>query len=111
MLQNAGADLEVQTLNGNTPLHYAAKYGHVPIMQFLSLKETKLNVKNQIGWTPFHMAARFGQAAAVKELAALGGASEEADTLGLTPRDLAETNGHKDVVEFIDTPPESAQEK
>ena len=27
-------------------------------MQFLSLKETKLNVKNQIGGTPFHMAGQ-----------------------------------------------------
>ena len=26
-------------------------------------------------------------------------------------RDLAETNGHKDVVDFLDTPPETTEEK
>jgi len=41
----------------------------------------------------------------------MGGASEEVDALGLKPRDLAEANGHKDIVEYIDTPPEDTQEK
>jgi len=66
LLSAAGASMEAATVNGNTPMHYAAVYGHVAVLQFLYLqdespKKTRLMTKNQMAWTPFHSAARHGQ--------------------------------------------------
>jgi len=110
LLCEMGANLESQTVNGNSAMHYAAKYGQIVVMQYLNLKNVNIAAKNQMGWTPFHQAARHGQTAAAKEITHMGGGSKDADRLGLTARALAEANGHKDVVDFIDTPLETLDE-
>ena len=40
-----------------------------------------------------------------------GYSSEDANTLGLHSRALADANGHKEVLDFFDTPPETQEEK
>lgn len=47
----------------NTPLHIAAKRGHLDTVRLLmhqTLGEVKLDAKNDLGRTPMHLAAEFG---------------------------------------------------
>ena len=71
-------DKNPKSINGQTPLHLAARYGHVEICQLIIErienvakmdlptknkkieKDLKSNPPNKDGWTPFHMAAEFG---------------------------------------------------
>jgi ankyrin repeat protein len=57
VLINAGADTNVKDGGGNTPIHYAAKSGSVPLMKVL-LEKTSANLKtkNNIGMTPIDLA-------------------------------------------------------
>ena len=47
----------------NTPLHIAAKLGHLDSVKVLisnTAGAVKLNAKNDLGKTPMHLAAEFG---------------------------------------------------
>jgi ankyrin repeat protein len=47
----------------NTPLHIAAKRGHLDAVRLLinnTLGLVKLDAKNDLGRTPMHLAAQFG---------------------------------------------------
>ena len=47
---------------GNTPLHYAAQYGHLEICQLIIKSVNEKNPPNIMKFTPLHYAARFGKA-------------------------------------------------
>ena len=46
-----------------TPLHLAARYGHVIICQLIleNISLNSINIPNKNGWTPLHIATEFGQ--------------------------------------------------
>jgi len=43
--------------HGNSLLHYAARYGHLEMMQFLIDEGNDVNAENQLTETPLHLAA------------------------------------------------------
>ena len=45
---------------GNTPLHWAARGGHVDVFKLLLEKNPALNATNKLGDTPLHSAAWAG---------------------------------------------------
>ncbi|KAI0089328.1 hypothetical protein BDY19DRAFT_138806 [Irpex rosettiformis] len=52
MLCNLGADYDLPDNEGNTPLHYASAWGHIPIVQLLIERGCQYNVRNNDGFTP-----------------------------------------------------------
>lgn len=54
--------------DGNTPLHYAAKKGHIGIVDFLISKNVDINAKNISNSTPLHEAVRYGHVEVAKLL-------------------------------------------
>lgn len=62
VLINADADVNVELLNGRTPLHIAAEFGNEDATRFLlSQPHTKRTVKDRFGSTPLLMAAQHGK--------------------------------------------------
>eukprot|EP00959_Pyramimonas_sp_CCMP1952_P469060 9494304-Pyramimonas_sp.AAC.3 len=57
---------------GQTPLHYASKYGQVEVIKFLLDKGSDANRACGYGRTPLHYASRHDQAAAAKALCSVG---------------------------------------
>ena len=47
---------------GETPIHYAAEYGHLEVCQLIIQTVDEKNPKNNEGRTPLHYAARWGKA-------------------------------------------------
>ena len=76
----------------NTPLHDAAKWGHVDFAAFLIDCGASLDIRNSKGWTPLHTASAWGHVN-VAALLLSKGANPYIMTTGVfkreTPRDLA----------------------
>ncbi|OQR99420.1 ankyrin-1-like, partial [Thraustotheca clavata] len=69
----------------STPLHEAARNGHLDVMQALVSAGAELNAKNKDGWTPLHEAARNGHLDIVKSLLAAGANPQLANKNGDKP--------------------------
>ncbi|KAJ1472161.1 ankyrin repeat-containing domain protein [Baffinella frigidus] len=62
LLKGAGADFQVQTGNGSTPLHWAAQYDRMEAVKFLlQVDDIKVNIVNKAGHSAVHICARFGK--------------------------------------------------
>ncbi|HEY6438199.1 MAG TPA: ankyrin repeat domain-containing protein, partial [Ignavibacteriaceae bacterium] len=62
-----GADVKVANNHGYTPLHRAARYGHLDVVKYLvEQKGADVNAVNKYGYTPLHRAARYGHLDVVK---------------------------------------------
>ena len=53
LLRLSGADPNIQCYDGNTPLHSAAWYGNVELVEVLLNLEADFNIRNGKGWSPF----------------------------------------------------------
>ena len=51
-----GADIEANTINGETPLHAAAKFGNAETVTTMLKAGANGNARNKIGKTPFESA-------------------------------------------------------
>ncbi len=79
LLLSAGADPNALNAFGFTPLHWAAKHGHVASAQLLLKAGALPDLANQNHDLPFDLAVRWGQDAFVRSF--LGGKPKEPDQL------------------------------
>ena len=79
------ADVNETRAGGQTPLHFAAAYGHASIVIALLAAGANLNAKTNAGDTPLHAAASNGRVAVVDALIALEAEVNATTTLGVTP--------------------------
>ena len=79
------ADVNETRADGQTPLHFAAAYGHASIVIVLVAAGANLNAKTNAGDTPLHRAASNGRVAVVDALIALEAEVNATTTLGVTP--------------------------
>ena len=88
---------------GNTPIQYAAKYGHIEIIRFLCTSIKNPNAPSEFGHvTPLHYAAEHGHFEIVKLLASFTSKPNAPGKYDRkTPIHLAAINGHADVVKFL----------
>ena len=87
--------------SGNTPLHYAAFYGHKDVLELLLAKGADVNAKEDDDKTPLHFAAIKGRKEAVKLLLAKGADVNAKEDTGETPLHYAAIFGYRDVAELL----------
>lgn len=52
----AGADFDAKDIDGNTPAHFCAEYGHQDCLRFLLTRHPTLFAKNSEGKSPIDVA-------------------------------------------------------
>lgn len=97
---NLFSDLEVLDDDLQTPLHYAAYAGQLPVVKFLKERGCNLNSAARDGTTPLHLAVQFGHVSVVKALLRMGAKSKVCD-LGLTPLSHAYNGSNLDIINIL----------
>jgi hypothetical protein len=86
---------------GWTALHYAATNGYVEIIRILLEQHAYIDAESPNGTTPLMMAAHYGSPSAVKVLLEAGADPTIKNQLGLTAIDFANRAGRQDSAELI----------
>jgi len=99
MLIDAGADVNLQNRNGETPLHAAIiHHNRVEPSRILIEAGADLDVQNEDGWTPLHWAAYKEELKIAQMLIDAGVRKDIQDNKGRLPYDLAETEELKNLL-------------
>lgn len=89
MLLDAGANPDLQNLEGNTPLHIAAAGGYTATVSALLERQADRTIVNELGQTALHMAVANESFDAATALAQCAAAVDALDKDGRTPLDLS----------------------
>lgn len=101
ILLNAGADVNLENMQGNTALHSAARFGHADIVSVLIESGADNSSENSLGWTPLMRASRYGQAECVQILINAGSNKGHQDKMGWTSLHHAVRYEHLTVVKLL----------
>ncbi len=78
-------DVNIKDKGGNTPLHYAARYNNLDIIDILYVAGAKVDIQNNNGQTPLHLAFQAYQPEAVEMLRHYGASTKIQDNNGVVP--------------------------
>ena len=87
--------------DGWTPLHRAAKNGHLNICEYIMDKIENINPGDNKGWTPYHSAASEGHLNVCKHIMDKIENKNPGSNDGWTPYHSAALQGHLDICKYI----------
>ncbi len=93
--------IEELKLGGATPLHIAAYFDHVEVLEGLLTEGTAVSARDNDWSTALHIAAERGNVRAVGCLLAHGSEIEAQNIFGFTPLHCAAKNGLQEVIEIL----------
>lgn len=106
-LLDAGAELDAKDGSGRTALMYASSGPFAKTVELLLGLGAEVDVQDTLeGFTPLMTAAAEGQAEVVRLLLAAGADRGIKDVDGDTALSFARLNGHTNVVELLEDPPD-----
>uniref|UniRef100_A0AAR2IPZ0 Ankyrin repeat domain 44 n=1 Tax=Pygocentrus nattereri TaxID=42514 RepID=A0AAR2IPZ0_PYGNA len=95
-LVNNGADVNVQSRDGKSPLHMTAVHGRFTRSQTLIQNGGEIDCMDKDGNTPLHIAARYGHELLINTLITSGADCTRRGVHGMFPLHLAALNAHAD---------------
>ena len=96
-----GANIEMTSSNGRTPLYSASRWGHLEIVKVLIAGGGDVNKAEWYGRTPLYTASCNGHLKIVNVLIASGGDVNKADNEGKIPLFNASKYGHLEIVKVL----------
>jgi uncharacterized protein len=97
-LVKKGADVNK---TGWTPLHYAASFGHIPVLKVLLDNYAYIDAESPNGSTPLMMASMYGSPEAVKLLLDEGADPQLKNQQGLTALEFAKRAERVDAIDLL----------
>lgn len=101
-LIDAGADLDAQGDNGETPLITSIIGGHVLVASLLIDRGADIQARNKGGFTPLHAAAYANVVEIAEKLLSRGAdVKDQMNKAGVTPLSVASEEGHPGLVKVL----------
>ncbi|ERJ11386.1 ankyrin repeat domain-containing protein [Haloplasma contractile] len=97
-----GADVNLQSDEKISPLHWAVEYDNEEIVEYLLSKDADIYSRDHLYETPLHWAAWTGHHKPASLLLAQGANPLAENSGGFTPLDLAKRQGHQKVVTLFE---------
>lgn len=94
LLEHGASPTAPESFDGNTPMHYAAARGDLPLLEMMADAGSVVNAGNMDGLTPLHAASMSGHCSACDYLLLHGATLDAVDTDGDTPLHLACLEGN-----------------
>ncbi len=91
ILIDAGANLDLQDDNGETPLHWAARHNKMKFTQFLLDMGANPDIQDKKGWTPLHLALWNNRLKIARMLIGAGARTDIQDNEGRLPYELTDS--------------------
>jgi ankyrin repeat protein len=91
------------TIRGETPLHFAARLGHIKVVKVLLSSGAPVNASDGSQLTPLHRAASYGQHQVVKLLLASKADRSAKSWDGKTALDFAKESGDAKTIKLLST--------
>ena len=102
ILLDNGANPNIKSTRGCTPLHVAAECGSKALVKLFLDYETEPNITDERGYTALHVAVEHDNKYVVEQLLADHGTDPNVtDARGCTPLHYAAQHGYKDVVQLL----------
>jgi ankyrin repeat protein len=106
-LLDAGAEIDAKDSSGRTALMFASSGPFAETVGLLLKRGAEVNIQGTLeGFTPLMTAAAEGLAEVVRLLLGAGADRDIKDVDGDTALSFAQQNGHTEVVELLETPPD-----
>ena len=99
-LISQGADINQRTSQGATPLHFAARFGQIPLTQLLLEEGADVHATYQSTWTPLHLAAKGGHVDVADLLLDYGAHVNDMEDRN-TPLHIAVQERHQRMVSYL----------
>lgn len=96
-----GANVNVQSRQGWTPLFWAIQKNNFNIVELLLDNSADIKVKDNEGWTPLNWAVQLGSLDVVKHLVGRGADVNALTADGRTPYDLAINQNYREIKEYL----------
>lgn len=97
----SGMQVDICDTNGNTALHYGAKYKHTDVVRLLVRKGADVNKQNHQKRTPLHVASEYNSNEIIRALMQCDALTNIKDDRGYTPIDIARINKNKEAKSLL----------
>ncbi|WP_367608396.1 ankyrin repeat domain-containing protein [Legionella sp. W05-934-2] len=104
LLTSSDLDSNPTDSRGNTPLHFAAEFGHVRMITLLESAGALVDAENNQGETPLFLACKEGNLGAVVKLLHLGANEKLCNKEGVGPLQIASRLGHREIIKRLENP-------
>jgi len=112
LIEYAAADVNATGIDNWTALHFASRYGHLPIVNYLLKQPIQIDALSKSRWTPLHLACERGHYEIAEMLLTCGADFTITDSDGHTASYHAQQKKFDDIVdlitEFQQQPPEES---
>jgi ankyrin repeat protein len=96
------SNFNIRLFDGRTPLHFAAREGHLGLLNFFMDKNAQINIKDASGATALHEAARAGNIDAMELLLSRGADPNAQDAKGNSPLHLGiPSESHREAIGLL----------
>jgi ankyrin repeat protein len=101
LLNGGDLVLDARDQFGYMPLHYAARFGHVRLIELLILAGANINGKNRENCTALHLACEHNQIGAATSLLKFKADLDITNSEGFTAQQIAKDKNHTDIQEIL----------